>query len=181
MFLSVPPCQALSWQWAFLSHSINQHWDAAALVVFPQPQERDESSLTTPFTEWLWGWAAIASVTTAPSPFEASMCPAKVQVDFIWADRRGEKLGKRRICSCVLSSCCHLLLLKLKEFVGCTLLAVQGEQEMNECLPGFTARLEPLCYTACLANLEGTRIGIVKRIMYAVFPPHVSLRSSLLC
>lgn len=127
--------------------------------------------MTTPFTEWLWGWAAIASVTTAPSPFEASMCPAKVQVDFIWADRRGEKLGKRRICSCVLSSCCHLLLLKLKEFVGCTLLAVQGEQEMNECLPGFTARLEPLCYTACLANLEGTRIGIVKRIMYAVFPP----------
>lgn len=42
---------------------------------------------------------------------------------------------------------------------------------MNECLPGFTARLEPLCYTVCLANLEGTRIGIVKRIMYAVFPP----------
>lgn len=92
-------------------------------------------------------------------------------MDFIWADRRGEKLGKRHICGYIPSSWCHLIPLWLKEFVCSTLLAVQGEQEMNECLPGFTARLEPLCDTVCLANLEGTCTGIVKRIMYAAFSP----------
>lgn len=44
---------------------------------------------------------------------------------------------------------------------------------MNTC-HGFTARLEPLRYSVSIANLEGTRIGIVKRIMYAVFPPCLS-------
>lgn len=51
---------------------------------------------------------------------------------------------------------------------------------MNECLPGFTARLEPLCYSVSVANVEGTRIGIVKTVMYAVVPP-VSLREALCC
>lgn len=45
---------------------------------------------------------------------------------------------------------------------------------MNECLSGFTARLEPLCYSVSIANLDGTRTDIVKRIMYAVFPPCLS-------
>lgn len=100
-------------------------------------------------------------------------------MDFIRAVRRKEKWGKgifaaeqllpyftsvaKRICLCI-----------------STLLAVQGKQGMNECLPGFTARLEPLCYSVSVANLEGTCIGIVKRIMYAVFPP-VSLREALCC
>lgn len=61
-----------------------------------------------------------------------------------------------------------------------TFLAIQRKQEMNECLPGFTARLEPLCYSVSVANLEGTRIGIVKTVMYAVVPP-VSLREALCC
>lgn len=128
-----------------------------------------------------WGRAAIASVITVPSPFQVNMCPAKVQVDFIRADRRGEKWGKRHICSCVLSSCCHNFTSVANRICPCsTLLAVQGKQEMNECLPGFTARLEPLCYGMSVANLEGTRIGIVKTVMYAVVPP-VSPIEALCC
>lgn len=101
-------------------------------------------------------------------------------MDFIRADRRGEKWEKRHICGCVLSSYGHILPLRLKEFVRVFLPCWLYKGNKNECLPGFTARLEPLCYSVSVANLEGTRIGIVKRIMYAVFPP-VSLREALCC
>lgn len=98
-----------------------------------------------------WGRAATASVIAVPSPSQVNMCPAKVQVDFIRADRRGGKWEKRHICGCVLSSYCHVLLLRLKEFVRVFLPCCLYNGNKNECLLAFTARLEPLCYSVSVA------------------------------
>lgn len=78
-----------------------------------------------------WGRAATASVIAVPSPSQVNMCPAKVQVDFIRADRRGGKWEKRHICGCVSEQLLPPFTSAAKRICPCisTLLPVQGEQE----------------------------------------------------
>lgn len=103
-------------------------------------------------------------------------------MDFISSDRRGKQWEKRHIplFSRQLLPCFTSAAKRICPCIS-TLLAVQGNHEMNECLAAFTARLEPLCCSVSVGNLEGTSIGIVRGVMYAVLPPCVSQRSSLLC
>lgn len=78
MFLSSFSCQAPSLRWVFLSLSINQCRDAAALAT--------SGSLIIDYIDWLMErqdgqvFAAIVAVITALSPFQMNMCPAKVEV-----------------------------------------------------------------------------------------------------
>lgn len=135
MFLSVPPCQALSWHWAFLSHSINQRRDAAALTVLLQPREQDDSSMITPSTEWPGGRAAIASVITAPPPISSKhvSCQGAGGLYLGWQERR-EIGGKVYLRLCSEQSVPSFTSAAERSCLCVsTLLVVQGEHEINAC------------------------------------------------
>lgn len=110
MFLSVPPCQALSWHWAFLSHSINQCWDAAALTVLLQPREQDDSSLITPASEWPGAVChCICHQSALPISCKHVSCQGASGLYLRWQKKReiGEK-AHLRLCSEQLLPSFHL-------------------------------------------------------------------------